>query len=89
MRFLVILIISDQWVQKHAANDAGMSFADFTRNLAKDVPLRCAWELRRSSQISHASSLPSARLTSPERLINVDGGRFAGCLNLQLINNSD
>jgi hypothetical protein len=36
---LVGLIVSDQWVKRHAATAPDIEFGDFTRNLAKGVPL--------------------------------------------------
>ena len=36
---LVGLIVSDQWVQRHAKTAPGTDFDEFTNNLAKGIPL--------------------------------------------------
>jgi 3-oxoacyl-[acyl-carrier protein] reductase len=71
---LVGLIVSDQWVKKHADTGADTSFADFTRNLAKDVPLgRMGTAEEFANLACFLASERASYITGTA--INVDGGR--------------
>ena len=61
---LVGLIVSDQWVKRHATKAPDTDFDAFTRDLAKGVRSG-GWGRRRNSPTSPASSPPSKALTSP------------------------
>jgi 3-oxoacyl-[acyl-carrier protein] reductase len=71
---LVGLIVSDQWVTKHAATSADTPFDDFTRNLAKDVPLgRMGTAEEFANLACFLASEQGSYITGTA--INVDGGR--------------
>jgi 3-oxoacyl-[acyl-carrier protein] reductase len=71
---LVGLIVSDQWVKKHAATTDGASFEDFTRNLAKGVPLG---RMGTAEEFANLACFLASDLGSyiTGTAINVDGGR--------------
>jgi 3-oxoacyl-[acyl-carrier protein] reductase len=71
---LVGLIVSDQWVKRHAATAGGESFDDFTRNMAKGIPLGRMGTAKEFADLACflASDLGSY-ITGTA--INVDGGR--------------
>jgi 3-oxoacyl-[acyl-carrier protein] reductase len=70
---LVGLIVSDQWVKKHAATP-DTPFEEFTRNLAKDVPLG---RMGTAEEFANLACLLASELGSyiTGTAINVDGGR--------------
>jgi 3-oxoacyl-[acyl-carrier protein] reductase len=71
---LVGLIVSDQWVQKHAAAPNGESFDDFTRNMARGIPLgRMGTAQEFASLACFLASDLGSYITGTA--INVDGGR--------------
>jgi NAD(P)-dependent dehydrogenase (short-subunit alcohol dehydrogenase family) len=71
---LVGLIVSDQWVTKHAATSPDMPFDDFTRNLAKDIPLgRMGTAEEFANLACFLASDSGSYITGTA--INVDGGR--------------
>jgi 3-oxoacyl-[acyl-carrier protein] reductase len=71
---LVGLIVSDQWVRRHAANAPGTSFDDFTRGLAKGVPLG---RMGTAEEFANLACFLASDLGSyiTGTAINVDGGR--------------
>jgi len=71
---LVGLIVSDQWVQKHAASPSGESFDDFTRNMAKGVPLG---RMGTAQEFANMACFLASDLGSyiTGTAINIDGGR--------------
>lgn len=71
---LVGLIVSDQWVVKHAATASDMSFDDFTRNLAKDVPLGRMGTVEEFANLACFLASDSGSYITGTA-INVDGGR--------------
>jgi 3-oxoacyl-[acyl-carrier protein] reductase len=71
---LVGLIVSDQWVTKHAATAPNTSFDEFTRDLAKDVPLgRMGTAEEFANLACFLASEQGSYITGTA--INVDGGR--------------
>ena len=71
---LVGLIVSDQWVQKHAAMTNGPDFETFTQNLAKGVPLG---RMGTADEFANLACFLASDLGSyiTGTAINVDGGR--------------
>jgi 3-oxoacyl-[acyl-carrier protein] reductase len=71
---LVGLIVSDQWVQRHAATAPCTDFGDFTRNLAKGVPLG---RMGSAEEFANLACFLASDLGSyiTGTAINVDGGR--------------
>jgi 3-oxoacyl-[acyl-carrier protein] reductase len=71
---LVGLIVSDQWVKRHAATADGRSFDDFTRDLAKGVPLG---RMGNAEEFANLACFLASDLGSyiTGTAINVDGGR--------------
>ena len=71
---LVGLIVSDQWVQRHAATADGKSFDDFTRDLAKGIPLG---RMGTADEFANLACFLASDLGSyiNGTAINVDGGR--------------
>lgn len=71
---LVGLIVSDQWVKKHAATAPGADFDAFARNLAKGVPLgRMGTAEEFANLACFLASEQGSYITGTA--INVDGGR--------------
>jgi 3-oxoacyl-[acyl-carrier protein] reductase len=71
---LVGLIVSDQWVTKHAATASDTPFDEFTRHLAKDVPLgRMGTAEEFANLACFLASDNGSYITGTA--INVDGGR--------------
>ena len=70
---LVGLIVSDQWVQRHANQGANVPFADFTRELAKGVPLGRMGEAAEFANIACFLASDAASYVTGTA-INVDGG---------------
>jgi 3-oxoacyl-[acyl-carrier protein] reductase len=71
---LVGLIVSDQWVKRHAATAPNTKFSDFTRNLAKGVPLG---RMGTAEEFANLACFLASDLSSyiTGTAINVDGGR--------------
>jgi 3-oxoacyl-[acyl-carrier protein] reductase len=71
---LVGLIVSDQWVQRHAAVGAGQSFDEFTNNMAKGIPLG---RMGSAEEFANLACFLASDLGSyiTGTAINVDGGR--------------
>jgi NAD(P)-dependent dehydrogenase (short-subunit alcohol dehydrogenase family) len=71
---LVGLIVSDQWVKRHAATADGKSFDDFTRNLANGIPLG---RMGTADEFANLACFLASDLGSyiTGTAINVDGGR--------------
>jgi 3-oxoacyl-[acyl-carrier protein] reductase len=71
---LVGLIVSDQWVQKHSAAPNGESFDDFTRNMARGIPLG---RMGTAEEFANLACFLASDLGSyiTGTAINVDGGR--------------
>jgi 3-oxoacyl-[acyl-carrier protein] reductase len=71
---LVGLIVSDQWVRKHAAAADGTDFEDFTRKLATGVPLG---RMGTADEFANLACFLASDLGSYVNgtAINVDGGR--------------
>jgi len=71
---LVGLIVSDQWVQRHAKTAADTDFDDYTKNLAKSVPLG---RMGRAEEFANLACLLASEQGSyiTGTAINVDGGR--------------
>ena len=63
---LVGLIVSDQWVKRHAATAADIEFGDFTRN-PRRASRSVAWAQPKSLQIWPAFLRPISVLTLPAR----------------------
>ena len=61
---LIGLIMSDQWVKRHAAQAPNMDFDEFAKRIAKARRLAASVR-RKSSPTSPASSPPSRAPTSP------------------------
>jgi 3-oxoacyl-[acyl-carrier protein] reductase len=71
---LVGLIVSDQWVKKHAATAPGTDFDAFTKTLAKGVPLgRMGTAEEFANLACFLASEQGSYITGTA--INVDGGR--------------
>jgi 3-oxoacyl-[acyl-carrier protein] reductase len=71
---LVGLIMSDQWVKRHAAQAPQMDFDDFARNLAKGTPLgRIGTAEEFANLACFLASDQGSYITGTA--INVDGGR--------------
>jgi 3-oxoacyl-[acyl-carrier protein] reductase len=71
---LVGLIVSDQWVKRHAATAPDTDFEAFTRNLAKGVPLgRMGTAEEFANLACFLASEQGSYITGTA--INVDGGR--------------
>jgi NAD(P)-dependent dehydrogenase (short-subunit alcohol dehydrogenase family) len=71
---LVGLIVSDQWVKKHAATAADTDFDAFTKTLAKAVPLgRMGTAEEFANLACFLASEQGSYITGTA--INVDGGR--------------
>jgi 3-oxoacyl-[acyl-carrier protein] reductase len=71
---LVGLIVSDQWVRKHAATAPGTDFDAFTKDLAKGVPLgRMGTAEEFANLACFLASEQGSYITGTA--INVDGGR--------------
>lgn len=71
---LVGLIVSDQWVKRHAATAAATDFEAFTQNLAKGVPLgRMGTAEEFANLACFLASEQGSYITGTA--INVDGGR--------------
>ena len=71
---LVGLIVSDQWVQKHAASAKGESFDAFTRQMASGIPLG---RMGTAEEFANLACFLASDLGSyiTGTAINVDGGR--------------
>jgi 3-oxoacyl-[acyl-carrier protein] reductase len=71
---LVGLIVSDQWVKRHAATAPNIEFSDFTRNIAKGVPLG---RMGTAEEFANLACFLASDLSSyiTGTAINVDGGR--------------
>lgn len=71
---LVGLIVSDQWVKRHATTAPDIEFSDFTRNLAKGVPLG---RMGTAEEFANLACFLASDLGSyvTGTAINVDGGR--------------
>jgi NAD(P)-dependent dehydrogenase (short-subunit alcohol dehydrogenase family) len=71
---LVGLIVSDQWVKRYAATAPDVEFGDFTRNLAKGVPLG---RMGTAEEFANLACFLASDLGSyiTGTAINVDGGR--------------
>jgi NAD(P)-dependent dehydrogenase (short-subunit alcohol dehydrogenase family) len=71
---LVGLIVSDQWVRKHASTDNGESFDDFTSHMAKGIPLG---RMGTAEEFANLACFLASDLGSyiTGTAINVDGGR--------------
>jgi NAD(P)-dependent dehydrogenase (short-subunit alcohol dehydrogenase family) len=71
---LVGLIVSDQWVQRHARTAPGTEFDAFTRDLAKAVPLG---RMGTAEEFANLACLLASDQGSyiTGTAINVDGGR--------------
>jgi 3-oxoacyl-[acyl-carrier protein] reductase len=71
---LVGLIVSDQWVQRHAATAPDSSFDEFTQKLAKGVPLG---RMGKAGEFANLACFLASDLGSyiTGTAINVDGGR--------------
>jgi 3-oxoacyl-[acyl-carrier protein] reductase len=71
---LVGLIVSDQWVQRHAATAPDSSFDEFTQKLAKGVPLG---RMGTAEEFANLACFLASDLGSyiTGTAINVDGGR--------------
>ena len=74
MAHLVGLIVSDQWVQRHAATAPDSSFDEFTQKLAKGVPLG---RMGKAEEFANLACFLASDLGSyiTGTAINVDGGR--------------
>jgi NAD(P)-dependent dehydrogenase (short-subunit alcohol dehydrogenase family) len=71
---LVGLIVSDQWVKRHAATKGSTSFEEFTQNLGKEVPLgRMGAPEEFANLACFLASDQAFYITGAA--INVDGGR--------------
>jgi NAD(P)-dependent dehydrogenase (short-subunit alcohol dehydrogenase family) len=71
---LVGLIMSDQWVKRHAAQAAEMDFEVFAKNLAKGTPLgRIGTAEEFANLACFLASEQGSFITGTA--INVDGGR--------------
>jgi 3-oxoacyl-[acyl-carrier protein] reductase len=71
---LVGLIVSDQWIKRHAASTTNVDFETFTRNLAKGVPLgRMGTAEEFANLACFLASEQGSYITGTA--INVDGGR--------------
>jgi 3-oxoacyl-[acyl-carrier protein] reductase len=71
---LVGLIVSDQWVQRHAKTAPGTDFNDFTANMAKGIPLgRMGSAEEFANMACFLASEQGSYITGTA--INVDGGR--------------
>ena len=71
---LVGLIVSDQWVKRHAATAPDTEFEAFTKNLAKGVPLgRMGTAEEFANMACFLASEQGSYITGTA--INVDGGR--------------
>ena len=71
---LVGLIVSDQWVKRHATKAPGTDFDAFTRDLAKGVPLgRMGTAEEFANMACFLASEQGSYITGTA--INVDGGR--------------
>ena len=71
---LVGLIVSDQWVKRHAATAPGTDFEAFTQNLARGVPLgRMGTAEEFANLACFLASEQGSYITGTA--INVDGGR--------------
>ncbi len=71
---LVGLIVSDQWVKRHASTAPDVTFDDFTRNLARGVPLG---RMGTAEEFANLACFLALDLGSyiTGTAINVDGGR--------------
>jgi 3-oxoacyl-[acyl-carrier protein] reductase len=71
---LVGLIVSDQWVRKHAATRPDAPFEDFARELAHDIPLG---RMGRAEEFANLACFLASDAGSyvTGTAINVDGGR--------------
>jgi 3-oxoacyl-[acyl-carrier protein] reductase len=71
---LVGLIMSDQWVKRHAAQAPNMDFDEFAKNLAKGTPLgRIGTAEEFANLACFLASEQGSFITGTA--INVDGGR--------------
>ena len=71
---LVGLIVSDQWVQRHAKTAPGTDFNEFTGNMAKGIPLgRMGTAEEFANMACFLASDQGSYITGTA--INVDGGR--------------
>jgi len=70
---LVGLIVSDQWVRRHRAEGANVPFEDFTRDLAKGVPLGRMGTAEEFANIACFLASDAASYITGTA-INVDGG---------------
>jgi 3-oxoacyl-[acyl-carrier protein] reductase len=68
------LIVSDQWVQRHAATAPDTSFEDYTQNMAKGIPLG---RMGTAEEFANLACFLASDLGSyiTGTAINVDGGR--------------
>jgi NAD(P)-dependent dehydrogenase (short-subunit alcohol dehydrogenase family) len=71
---LVGLIVSDQWVQRHAVTAPNTDFVDFTSNMAKGIPLG---RMGTAEEFANLACFLASDLGSyiTGTAINVDGGR--------------
>ena len=71
---LVGLIVSDQWVKRHAASAPGTPFDAFTQDIARDVPLG---RMGRPEEFANLALFLASEAGSyvTGTAINVDGGR--------------
>jgi NAD(P)-dependent dehydrogenase (short-subunit alcohol dehydrogenase family) len=71
---LVGLIMSDQWVKRHAAQAPDMDFDEYTKGLAKGTPLG---RIGKAEEFANLACLLASEQGSyiTGTAINVDGGR--------------
>ncbi len=70
---LVGLIVSDQWVRRHRAQGANVPFEDFTRDLAKGVPMGRMGTAEEFANVACFLASDAASYVTGTAL-NVDGG---------------
>jgi NAD(P)-dependent dehydrogenase (short-subunit alcohol dehydrogenase family) len=70
---LVGLIVSDQWVRRHAAQGANVPFADFTGKMAANVPLGRMGKAEEFANVACFLASDAAGYVTGTA-INVDGG---------------
>ena len=74
VKLLVGLIMSDQWVKRHAAEASNMDFDEYTKGLAKGTPLG---RIGTAEEFANLACLLASEQGSyiTGTAINVDGGR--------------